>query len=231
MGCFTAFTTVMIPRVSELLSKGDNSQLQRIYNQTIQLLFVLSLPIICYCLFCTEDIILLLSGTGYEGAYTPFRIVILLLLVIGMEQIVIQQFLMATTSNKSILKVSTVGAVVGIVGNLLLTPHLEAIGSSISWGISEVSVLIIGLISLRKLTGINFTYKLFAKDILYVFLYIPPLYLIKSLDLSIIPNLLLSGVALMAVFVLINIVINRNEILYDISKKSLGYITGPLKDK
>ena len=80
-------------------------------------------------LFCTEDIILLLSGPGYEGAYTPFRIVIFMLLIIGIEQIIIQQFLMASQSNISIVKISSIGAVVGITLNSLITPTFGAIGS------------------------------------------------------------------------------------------------------
>lgn len=230
MGVFTAFTTVMIPRVSELLSFGEKEQLQRIYNQTIQLLVILSLPIIFYCLFCTEDIIFLLSGKGYEGAFIPFKIVIVLLLIIGMEQIVIQQFLMAaTSSNYSIVKLSTVGAVVGILFNIVLTPSLGAIGSSISWGVSEISVLILGLYFLKMITGIHFNVKQLSQDFIWALLYIPVLFLVRILNLGVVSNLLLSALSLSIVFVTINFLIRKNEILCGMSKTLLSNLNSLIK--
>lgn len=155
MGVFTAFTTVMIPHVSQMLQEGNREKVQELLNITILVLIIISLPIIILCELLAPLIILLIAGPGYEGAIIPFRIVILLLLVIGMEQIIVQQFLMASNSNKSIFQVSTYGAIVGLFLNFLITPRLGAIGSSISWGCSEIVVLIVSLILIKKHMGLT----------------------------------------------------------------------------
>ena len=164
MGVFTAFTNVMVPKVSELLSDGNREKIQKIADDTFNILTIVSLPIIIACLFCADEIIFIIAGNGYEGAILPFKIVIFLLLIIGMEQIVIQQFLMASTSNKSIFIVSTVGAVIGILGNIVLTTRLGAVGSAMSWGLSELSVLVVGMYLVKKILGLVFDAKILLKN-------------------------------------------------------------------
>lgn len=231
MSVFTAFTTVMVPKVSELLASGEKERLQIIANKSFSMLSILSLPVIIVSLFCAEDIILILSGPGYEGAYTPFRIVIFLLLVIGIEQILIQQFLMASDSNSSIIKVSTVGAVVGVTLNFLITPILGAIGSAISWGISELAVLFAGMYLVKKTLGIYLRYQPLFKNILWSLLYIVPLALLYFLHLDIWLNLMLSGAVVFMVFLLINLKLNKNEIVEDMAVKMNSKLNRMLKFK
>jgi len=211
MGAFTAFTTVMVPKVSEMLAYGEKKKLQIMANKTFSLLTIISLPIIIFSLFCAEDIILLLSGPGYEGANTPFRIVIFLLLIIGMEQITIQQFLMASSSSKSIAIVSTVGAVVGFFLNLLITPRLGAVGSSISWGISELAVLVTGLYLLKKKLGIILNVSIFFKRIRWSAFYVIPLIVISFFHFVHWVNLIISGMAIIGVFLLINLKVEKDN--------------------
>ena len=175
MAAFTAFTTVMVPRVSSMLSKGENRELQEIIDKVVSLLVALVVPIIIFCILNAGLIIRTVSGSGYEGAEIPFRIVIGLLLIIGLEQIVIQQCLMASGNTKLIFYVSSLGAVVGVGLNILLTPHLKSIGSAVCWGISELSVLILGLYLLRKYMDIRISWKKIVHQFLYAFLYLGPM--------------------------------------------------------
>lgn len=213
MAMFTALTTVMVPKVSELLAEGNKSKLIEIANKIFSILTVLSFPTIIYCVFFAKDIIFLLAGDGYSGAISPFRIVIFLLLVIGMEQIVVQQFLMASSSNRSVFSVSTTGAVVGLTMNLILTPKLGAIGSSISWGLSEVSVLIVGLFLLKKYMEITLQIKILIENVLWSVLYIFPLLLMSFWDFNHWIKMLLSGFITVVLFILINFVFHKNPLL------------------
>lgn len=204
MAVLTALTTVMVPKVSELLAQKDMQRLQDLANKTFSLLTAISFPIIIFCFFFAKEIIYILSGSGYEGAIVPFRIVIFLLLIIGMEQIVIQQFLMASTSNKSIFIVSTVGAVVGLSLNFILTPHYGAIGSAISWGISEFSVLIAGIILMKKYVGISLDYKILSLKGLFSFGYILWLSIVFIIDINIWLAMIISFLGLLLLFIFIN---------------------------
>lgn len=213
MGVFTAFTTVMIPKVSELLGKGEINQLQSIANKTFSLLFSIASPIIIFSLFCAEDIIFIIAGPGYEEACAPFKIVIFLLLVIGMEQIVIQQFLMASKSNSSIFIVSSVGAIIGIVANITITPNWGAVGSALSWGCAEIGVLIVGITLMYKHVHIYIKSKTLVASVLWSFLYIPPLLALKTSNLVQYQSFVFSIVTTIILFCIINFKINKNEFL------------------
>ncbi len=211
MSVLAAFTTVMIPKVSELLQNGQREKIQWIADQTLSVITVISIPVIIYCNFCAVDIISLLAGPGYEGAVISFRIVIFLLLIIGFEQVLIQQFLMASQKTIPVMLVSTVGAVVGITANIILTPRLGATGSSIAWGVSELSVLLTGIVKVKKGIGITISTIKIIKDVIWSFLYMIPLFVVSLFNLGLWSNLIISGFVVSSLFVIINLWLHKNE--------------------
>lgn len=170
MSLFTAFTTVMVPRVSELLAKGDRSSLMSIADKTFNAVFALSIPAIYVCCCYASLIINLIAGEGYEGAVLPFKIVMILLLVIALEQIIIQQFLMAITKSKCIIVLSSLGALIGLLCNFLLDAPLKSTGAAISWAVSEIAILFVSLYFFKKYYSMQLP---FAKMIKYCVAYAP----------------------------------------------------------
>lgn len=224
MSVLTAFTTVMVPKVSELLHEKKTEKLQRIANQTISVVTSVSIPIILYCQFCASDIIRLIAGEGYEGAIVPFRIVIFMLLVIGSEQIIIQQFLMASTQNKPILIVSTIGAVVGVSFNFVITPTFGAIGSAVAWGVSEMSVLIAGIFFIKKILGISVPLRKTFVDLSWSVSYILPLYFVHRFDFNLIANLILSGLVTATIFMIINLAVHKNPQMIELFNEASKWL-------
>lgn len=172
MSVFTAFTMVMIPKVSELVAKKDYIQLRDVANQTFDLIFAFSFPLIIGSLFYAEAIVDIIAGKGYEGAVLPFRIVMLLLIVIALEQIIIQQFLMAVKDSKCVVILSVIGAFVGVLLNIILTPSRMAVGSSISWTASEICILIVSLFFFKKFFNMSLPLKGMLKYFLFSIPYV-----------------------------------------------------------
>lgn len=165
MGLFTAVTTVLVPKVSELLGKGDMVQLKDIARKTFEAVFSLCIPLSVVC-FCYAPLIInTISGPGYEGAILPFRIVMILLIVVALEQIIIQQFLMALKDTRCITILSALGAVVGVTLNVILTKNYASVGSSISWIVSEIVVLITGFYFFYNNYHISLPLKSFFKNV------------------------------------------------------------------
>lgn len=210
MSVFTALTTVMVPRVSELLKKGEIAKLQAIASDTFTLVVIFSIPIIVFAEFFAHQIVFLISGEGFEGAEIPFRIIIVLLIIIGFEQISIQQFLMASNKNGAILAVSVVGAIVGVSMNIILTPSLGAIGAAICWGCSELAVLIVGLYLLKRIENIHINYMPLLAKCLYGAVYILALYAIKLLNLNSWLEFAISSIILSLLFVLLIFYVDKN---------------------
>lgn len=215
MAIFTAFTTVMVPRVSYLLKQGEMQHLQDMTDRIFSAICAISLPLIILCLFYADEIVYLIAGDGYQGAIPAFRLIVFLLLVIAVEQIVISQFLLSSDSNRSVILVCSVGAVVGLGVNFLLTGRYGAVGSSISWGLSELAVLTAGLILVRKRMGIRLDIRLLLIELAKSLVYAASLY---AIYLAMPDNLvrLVAGAFVIAVeFIALNMVIFKNRLIVE----------------
>ena len=155
---FTALTTVLVPKVSELVGKKQQAALQEIANKTFDVIFILTLPVIIFCCFFAPQIIRLIAGPGYEGAILPFKIVIFLLFISAMQQVVVQQFLLAAQNSKSVLTLSTVGAISAVLLNMLFVPIYQCVGASVSLILSQLLVLLCGLYYFRHLMKLEIPY-------------------------------------------------------------------------
>jgi O-antigen/teichoic acid export membrane protein len=142
-----------------------------------------------------------------------------------MEQIVIQQFLMASTSNKSIFIVSSVGAVIGILGNIVLTTRLGAVGSAMSWGLSELSVLVVGMYLVKKILGLVFDAKILLKNIGWALCYLPvPIVFSCYLEVPYGLRIAVEGLLMACIFALINLKFNKNELVITELRKMMQKI-------
>lgn len=161
LSLYTAFTTVMMPRMSSLLSEGKIAEFKDKLNTSDDLLMAFTLPLVIIGFIYAPEVIRIISGKGYEGAITPMRIILPLVFIIGYEQILVIQTLMPLKKDKAIFINSVIGATVGITLNIILVPLYKSIGSSIVWLCSELSVFVSAQYFVTKYAGITFPLKKF----------------------------------------------------------------------
>lgn len=164
---FTAFTGVLLPRMSSLLSEGRKDDFESLLQRSIHILFSFSWPLVIFTIIFAPEIITLIAGQGYEGAILPMRIMMPLILIIGYEQILIIQTLMPLKKDKAILRNSIYGAVAAVILNVLLVPKFASVGSATVWLVCELVVLCSGQYYVNKFVGLGFPWRSFYKVILY----------------------------------------------------------------
>lgn len=184
VGLFTAFTNVMLPRMSALATNGNTEEFLKKYKQSIDLLISFAIPVIVGVFIFAPEIIMLISGPGYEGAIAPMRIIIPLVLIIGYEQILVIQTLMPLKKDKIIFRNSIIGAAVSVACNLIIVTKLGAVGSSITWVSCEIIILILSQTALSKILPIPFDFKGLIKVILSYIPLMAILTIIQQLHLN-----------------------------------------------
>lgn len=167
LSIFTAFTGVMLPRMSALNSVGSKDAYHSLIEKSVNILFVVSFPIIIISEVCAPQIIGLLGGSEYYQSIGIMRIIMPLVFVVGYEQILVVQILTSLGKDKDILKTSIVGAVTALGLNILFVPHLYATGTAIVWVISELCVLTTAQIFVSKYVGVMFPFKSLFINVLY----------------------------------------------------------------
>lgn len=212
MAVFTAFTGVMLPRMSELVSAGKIDQFKSYFHMAVDILFGFSFPIIIWMTLMAPEIIYLISGPEFDQSALPMIIISPLVFIIGYEQILVLQTLLPMGRDKLLLRNSIIGAVVGILLNVVLVPKLAAIGSSIVWVVTEVLILVLSQVAVRRMIQIEFPYKETGKNLL---VYLPLIALVSCCCL--IPSSFLKlGVAttIVAVYIFVyQIIIRKRELL------------------
>ena len=185
---FTACTTVLLPRMSAVLSEGKEDVFRSFVEKTFNILFLAGVPLVILIEMTAGDIIRVLSGAGYEGSNVPLMIVAPLILIVGLEEILIVQVMMPRKMDRRILRNSVYGAIVGLSLNLLLVRLLKAEGSAIVWLYAETAVLPAAAFAVFGYSLKGFPGKRLLKDIV---LYLPLLVLLWAIRLIPIPTALL----------------------------------------
>ncbi|EEY84546.1 MULTISPECIES: flippase [Bacteroidales] len=167
LGLFTAFTNVMLPRMSSLLAEGEQKKFQSLINKSFSVVITFCIPLILCSMILAPQIVYVLSGSGYEGAILPMRIIMPAILFVGIAQVLAVQVLMPMKKDKVLLIASVVGAIVSLLINLLMVPYIESVGSAVVLLCSEAVVTgtYLWYVLSHKLTLISV--KAIVKSVLY----------------------------------------------------------------
>lgn len=232
MALFTACTTVLLPRMSAVLSEGKTDEFRSYVNKTANLLFLIGIPILILMEVATVDIIQVISGSGYDGAVLPMKIVAPMILIAGLDQILILQIMMPLKMDQNIFLNSAIGATVGVLLNILLVERLGATGSAFVWIGAEFAVCLSALFAVLRKTG----FPVSLKELLKTFLaYVPLALLLMACNALPIEKsifrLCISGAIAGLYFIMVSCLVMRNpEVLHILRSLTVHYKKNQLGD-
>lgn len=166
LGFFTAFTNVMLPRMSALLVEGEKERFQQLIDKSFSAMCTFSVPIILCSSVLAPDIVYVLSGPGYEGSILPMRIIMPSMFFVGIAQILAVQILMPMKKDKVLLCASVLGALVSILINIFVVPQWGSVGSAVVLICSEMMVTGSYVFYSCRYHIVHFSYWPFLRSIL-----------------------------------------------------------------
>lgn len=169
----TSLGSVMLPRVSNLLSKGNNEAVNRMHQISFLIYNLVIFPTIAGMLIINNDFVKFFLGNDFQEARYAIAIMIFRMFFIGWTNIMGIQILIPHNKNKEFLTSTTVPAIVSVGLNLLLLPKFGYIGAAIVSVLTEVFVWGIQLYFTRKYLKdvpiYKSTVKIFLASILMYF--------------------------------------------------------------
>lgn len=147
---FSAYTSVLMPRMSSLISSNDITSMQGYLNKSFRLVFLTAIPIIAIAIPFAQPVIELIAGDGYLQAVIPMRILMPALIFVWISQVIALQGLVPLKADSVLLHASILGGVLAILLNLFLTSKLGAIGSALTLLCCEVIVTFYYIVIIRK---------------------------------------------------------------------------------
>ena len=169
----TSLGSVMLPRVSNLLSKGNNEAVNRMHQISFLIYNLVIFPTIAGMLIINNDFVKFFLGNDFQEARYAIAIMIFRMFFIGWTNIMGIQILIPHNKNKEFVTSTTVPAIVSVGLNLLLLPKFGYIGAAIVSVLTEVFVWGIQLYFTRKYLKdvpiYKSTVKIFLASILMYF--------------------------------------------------------------
>lgn len=166
LAMYTAYSVVVLPRACSLLSCDRRGEFEAMTSRSVDGLMLIAVPAVVFGMLFCPGIIAVMGGAEYAAAVMPMMIVMPLLFVIGYEQILVVQILMPLGNDRVILANSVIGALVGVIGNLLLAGPYGAAGSAVVWLVAELMVLVCSQYFVRRYAGMRFAWKPVVKSLL-----------------------------------------------------------------
>ncbi|MEI6528999.1 MAG: flippase [Candidatus Falkowbacteria bacterium] len=176
-----AFTASLYPAMSSYWH-NNREQLIISFERALSYLIIISLPIIVGAVVLADKIILLFKA-GYGGALLPLQISIISLFFIFINFPIGSLLNACDKQRKNTLNMGIV-TITSIILNLLLIPHYQAVGASVTVLITNALMFILGIYWVKKIIPYRaaknlliFTKVLFACLVMGVIIYFGKSYL------------------------------------------------------
>lgn len=167
LGLFTAFTNVMLPRMTSLLANHAEKEFQELTNKSFSVMASFCIPLVSCSIILAPQIIYILSGAGYEGAILPMQIIMPAALAVGVAQVLAIQILIPLKKERLLLLASIIGGICSLIINISIVPSLKSIGSSLVLLSSEIIVTSIYLMFCLYKRLISIPIDVFFKSLFF----------------------------------------------------------------
>lgn len=175
----TALGQVMLPKMTNLLAKGDVKQFNELTRKSIKFSSFLSIAMLFGLVGISKTFIPIFYGKGYEACIPILQLLSINLVFIAWGNVLKSEYLIPKEQDSLYIKSVLWGAVLNLIINILLIPRMKAIGATIGTISAELFSLSFVLIGIRA----EFSLKQMIKDLIpYVFIGAVMLFSVRIID-------------------------------------------------
>ncbi len=150
LGLVTALGTVMMPRMSNLAEKGHEEKMKEYIEKSINFMMFLAFPICFGLIAVASNFVPLFMGNGFDRSIILVQLLSVTILFIAFANTLRTGYLIPKERDDVYVRLTITGAIVNLVINLLLIPHLKSVGASIGTIIAELVVAIYQIMAVRN---------------------------------------------------------------------------------
>lgn len=149
----TSVAVVMIPRISNSIKNNKIEDVKRYIGISSKLVYLIAIPAIFGILAIGEEVITIYLGAEFLKSINIFKLVSVLLLIIGLSNVFGMQVMIPYGKEKKYTLILSSAAVLNFITNMILIPKYSYFGATYATLIAELIVTIWMYIEVRKLVG------------------------------------------------------------------------------
>lgn len=146
----TALGAVMVPRIGFLFGKNDIGKLKKYMYSVYRFVWFLGIPMCFGLIIVADNFVPWFFGEGYDKVIPLLRILSLLILAIGINNVTGIQYLVPTKQQHTFTATVIIGAVTNFCLNIVMIKFFYSVGAALASVIAEVVIAIVQLVIVRK---------------------------------------------------------------------------------
>lgn len=150
MGIITALGTVMLPRMSNIIAKGDTEKTQQYIRISIKLVTVLCSAIAFGLMGISDVLAPVYLGNDFSTCAPIIMLLSVTVFFIAWANVVRTQYLIPYHYDNIYLISTIIGAALNLVINYVLIPRFQSNGAAIGTIVAEFSVMFVQMVAVRK---------------------------------------------------------------------------------
>lgn len=177
----SALGTVMLPRLSNLISTGQKDKFNELAQKSITVVMALTLPLTAGLIMTAKYLIPLFCGNSYEPAILTLQIISPIIIMIGISNVLGIQILYPQRQENKVILCTALGALVNLVLNIWLIPRYAQDGAAVSTLLAETMVTVSMIFIGKKYIPIRWKSKSFLHYFMATCLMTLALYFVSDL--------------------------------------------------
>lgn len=227
MGIVTSASTVLLPRASYYVDKGEMDEFYRILKKTMHFIVLVALSFTVYFILYAKEGIYLLSGKEFGGSIIPMRIIMPTLLLIGITNVTGIQMMVPMGMEKGVLYSEIAGAIVDLILNAILIPVMGVSGAAIGTLVAEIVVMLYQIYAIRDVSINVFEDTPFMKMVIACSIGGVVSFFVKYIGANLFITLMISAICFWSIYLLI-LILFKDSIIDEIiktikSKKKINF--------
>ncbi len=146
----TAMGPVVAPRIGFYFEKKDICSIRRCIYRSYRFAWFLGIPTCLGLMLVAGNFVPWFFGAGYDKVIPLLRILAILVVVIGINNVISVQYLIPTKRQNLLTATLMAGAATNFIMNTVLIHYFQSIGAAVASVIAESVIAIVQLILLKR---------------------------------------------------------------------------------
>ena len=203
-GIITSLGTVMLPRMSNMIAKGEEEKIKMYIGKSLQVIMFLALPITMGLIAISDDFILIFLGNNFTKTGTLIKYLAISLIFLSWANVIRTQYLIPKERDKDYIISVILGAIVNLVMNIILIPRYASIGACYGTICAELIVMLYQTYKVKNELNISVYIKnimIFVINSLIIFIIVD---LLNYIPMSIYYRLILQVIIGIIIYIVLN---------------------------
>lgn len=146
----TALGTVMLPRVTNMLSKNQEEQIKKTISKTMIFIMFITFPMFFGINLISKDFSIIFFGSEFEKTGYLIQLLSITVIFLSWGNVIRTQYLIPKEMDKTYIISAFLGAIVNFILNCIFIPLYQSIGACIGTIAAEWIVMFYQSIAVRK---------------------------------------------------------------------------------